>query len=111
MARKKRSIVETSSGNIFSDLGFPDPERERIKAQLTLQIYRIIKARGLTQTAAGAILGIRQPHVSALMRGRSGTYSAERLMEFLVALGHDVEVSIRPARRRAGQMSVAVRQA
>jgi predicted XRE-type DNA-binding protein len=81
--------VEEGSGNVFADLGFPNPERELLKARLTLQIYRLIKDRGLTQAQAGAILGIKQPHVSGLMRGRSGNFSVERLMECLTALGQD----------------------
>src|SRR5574341_1749665 len=91
MATKKQERVtfEKSSGNVFADIGFANPERERVKAYLTLQIYRIIKSRGLTQAEAGAILGIKQPHVSALMRNRSGNFSVERLMDFLIALGHD----------------------
>jgi predicted XRE-type DNA-binding protein len=50
----------------------------------------------LTQTEAGKILGIKQPHVPALMRNRSGTFSVERLMDFLTALGQDVEITVRP---------------
>ncbi|HET7842418.1 MAG TPA: helix-turn-helix transcriptional regulator, partial [Terriglobia bacterium] len=69
MKRKNAIRVEESSGNVFRDLGFPDPERELLKARLTLQIYRLIKQRGLTQTEAGKVLGIKQPHVSGLMRG------------------------------------------
>lgn len=87
---------EESSGNVFADLGFPHPEKELLKAHLTLQIYKLLKERDLTQTKAGEILGIKQPHVSALMNGRSGTFSVERLMEFLTALDQDVEISIRP---------------
>jgi predicted XRE-type DNA-binding protein len=78
-----RIRVEQGSGNVFRDLGFPHPEREQLKADLTLQIYRLIKQRGLTQAEAGEILGIRQPRLSALMRGRSGAFSVERLMYFL----------------------------
>jgi predicted XRE-type DNA-binding protein len=77
-----------------------------LKAQLTLQIYRLIKQRGITQTEAGKILGIRQPHVSALMRNRAGTFSVERLMEFLTALGQDVEITVRPTRKGHGAVSV-----
>src|SRR3990167_7614698 len=99
MKRKGKGIrVEEGSGNVFRDLGFPNPEREQLKADLTLQIYRLIKQRGLTQAEAGEILGIRQPHVSALMRGRSGAFSVERLMQFLTALGQDVQVTVRPTR-------------
>jgi len=110
MKKKHTKIaVEESSGNIFADLGFPHPEREELKARLTLQIYRLIKQRGLTQAKAGELLGIKQPHVSGLMRGQSGTYSVERLMEFLTALGQDVEITVRPTHRREhGSLSVVV---
>ena len=79
-----------------------------MKARLTLQIYRLIKARGLKQADAGKILGIKQPHVSALMRNRSGAFSVARLMEFLTALGQDVEIIVRPTRRERGVVSVVV---
>lgn len=109
MAKKTKAIqIERGSGNVFADLGFPDPEGEQFKATLMLQIYRIIKARKLTQTEAGRALGIRQPNVSRLMRGSSGSYSVERLMEFLTALGHNVEVKITPTRKKHGAMSVVV---
>ena len=73
MPRKKATIdYEEGSGNIFADLGFPHPKQELLKARLTLEIYRIIKARHLTQAQAGEILGIKQPHVSLLMRNRPG---------------------------------------
>ncbi|HTF70115.1 MAG TPA: helix-turn-helix transcriptional regulator, partial [Edaphobacter sp.] len=84
--KKRTSSITEGSGNVFADLGFANPEQEQLKAHLTLQIYRTIKQRGLTQTQAGAILGVKQPHVSGLMRGRSGNFSVGRLMEFLTAL-------------------------
>ena len=103
---KKPITVEKSSGNVFADLGLPHPEQELLKAKLTLHIYRLIKSRDLTQAEAGKILGIKQPHVSALMRNRSGTFSVERLMDFLTALGQDVEINLRPARGEHGEVSV-----
>jgi predicted XRE-type DNA-binding protein len=93
MKNDARIRVKESSGNIFRDLGFPHPEREHLKARLTLQIYRLVNDRGLTQTMAGQILGIRQLHVSGLMRGQSGNFSVERLRDFLTALGQDVEIT------------------
>jgi predicted XRE-type DNA-binding protein len=105
-AQSKRIRAEKSSGNVFADLGLPHPEQELLKSRLTLQIYRLIKARGLKQAEAGKILGIRQPHVSALMRNRSGNFSVERLMEFLTALGQDVEIVVRPTHKQHGEMSV-----
>ena len=102
------SILE-SSGNVFADLGLPNPEQEMMKARLTLQIYKIIRERGLTQAQAAKVLGIKQPHVSLLMRNRAGSFSASRLMEFLTALGQDVEISVRPSTKPHGEMSVSIR--
>src|SRR5277367_1376244 len=105
-ARSKRMRVEQSIGNVFADLGLPYPEQELLKAKLSLQIYRLIKRRGLKQAEAGKILGIQQPHVSALMRNRAGAFSVERLMDFLTALGQDVEIIVKPTRKSHGEVSV-----
>jgi len=101
-AAAAKRIMEESSGNVFADLGLPHPEQELLKAKLTLQIYGLIKQRGITQTEAGKILGIKQP----LMRNRSGVFSVERLMEFLTALGQDVQITVRPTRKQHGEVSV-----
>ena len=103
-----KSITE-GSGNVFADLGLPNPEQELMKAELTLQIYRIIKQRGITQAEAAKTLGVKQPHVSLLMRNRAGSFSVGRLMEFLTALGQDVEIGVRPSRKEHGEMSVTLR--
>jgi predicted XRE-type DNA-binding protein len=102
----KADRVVTESGNVFADLGVADADQELMKARLTLQIARIIKERGLTQTQAAKILGVQQPHVSALARNRAGTFSVGRLMEFLTALGQDVEITVRTTRKHHGAMSV-----
>lgn len=106
--KKNTSLITEGSGNVFADLGFANPEQERIKAHLALQIYRTIMQPGLTQTQAGAILGFKQPHVSGLMRGRSGNFSVGRLMEFLTTLGQDVQIAIRPSLKPHGEMSVTL---
>lgn len=105
-AATKRMRVERSSDNVFADLGLPHPEQELLKAQLTLQIYKLVKQRGITQAEAGKLLGIKQPHVSLLMRNRAGSFSVERLMDFLTALGQDVEIKVRPARDEHGAVSL-----
>src|SRR6266581_1013715 len=108
-ARKRGARVTEGSGNVFADLGLPNPEQELLKARLTLQIYKIVKARGLTQAQAGKLLGIKQPHVSALMRNRAGNFSVGRLIEFLTALGQDVQITVKPTRKATGEMSVVMR--
>ena len=100
--------AEKSSGNVFADLDLPHSEQELLKTKLTLQIYRLIKGRNLTQAAASKILGIKQPHVSLLMRNRSGNFSVERLMDFLTALGQDVEIIVKPRRPSAERASTRV---
>lgn len=104
--RKNKSPVTESSGNVFADLGLIHPDQALLKARLTLQVYRTTKERKLTQTQAGDILGTKQPQVSSLMRGQSGAFSVERLMAFITALGHDIEIAIAPSRNKHGEMSV-----
>ena len=108
MEKGKRIRAEQGSGNVFADLDLPHAEQELLNARLTLQIYKIIKDRGLTQAKAGEIPGIKQPHVSALMRNRAGMFSVERLMELLTHLGHDVEITVRSTRKERGKVSVVV---
>jgi predicted XRE-type DNA-binding protein len=109
MPAKKRSTApdfEESTGNVFADLGIPHPERELLRARLTLRIYQNIRGRGLTQSQAAALLGIGQPHVSLLMRNRAGSFSVERLMEFLTSLGQDVEIAVRPSHKPRGAVTL-----
>ena len=112
MKKRRKTANETmitaGSGNVFADLGIPNPEQELLKAELTLQIYRIIKQRKLTQTQAGKTLGIPQPHVSALARNRAGNLSVGRLLDFLTALGQNVEITAKPANKEQGEMSVVL---
>jgi predicted XRE-type DNA-binding protein len=102
---KKRAIAaERSSGNVFADLGLPDAKERLAKAELARRIGEIIAARRLTQVEAATLLGIDQPKVSALVRGRLQAFSLERLMRFLNVLGRDVEIVVKPkarGRRRA----------
>ncbi len=98
-------VIE-GSGNIFADLGLPNADQEQTKARLTLEIARIIKDRGLTQVEAAKVLGIQQPHVSALIRNRAGSFSVGRLIDFLTALGRNVEITVTPAREEHGAMSI-----
>jgi predicted XRE-type DNA-binding protein len=87
---------EKSSGNVFADLGFPNSEQELVKAELTVQIYQLLKGRGLTQSEAAKLLGTTQAQVSTLMRCRPVSVSVGRLMEFLTILGQDVELTVKP---------------
>ena len=99
--------IKQSGGNIFADMGFENPEEELARAQIVCRICDIIRARKLTQVTAAEILGIDQPKVSALMKGRFGGFSSDRLFRFLNALDRDVEIVIKP-KSPDGQASVRV---
>ncbi len=100
--------VEQGSGNVFADLGLPNPEERLAKAALAFRIAGVIRARRLTQASAARILKIDQPKISRLLRGQLSGFSAERLMQFLTLLGRDVEIVIKraPRSRRLGRVRV-----
>jgi len=104
------SSYKISSGNVFADLGVDAPEEALAKAELTAKISQIITAKGLTQIAAAKLLGIDQPKVSALLRGKLTGFSTERLIRFLNTLGRDVEIVVkdRPRGRGPGHLQVVV---
>jgi predicted XRE-type DNA-binding protein len=89
-----KSKVKESSGNVFADLGIPNPEDAIAKAEVVRQIHRTIKKKRLTQIKAAKILGISQPKISLLLRGHFENFSLERLFRFLNKLGQDIRISI-----------------
>ena len=101
----RRAKVEKSSNNVFADLGLPDAETHFLKAQIVAEIYRLATEEKLTQTAAGARMGISQPEVSRLFKGNFREYSIDRLMGFLTAFDRDVEIVARPHKRKAARKS------
>ena len=104
----ERIKATRSSGNVFADLGRPQPEEALAKARLAYEIERSIRKQGLKQSEAAKVLGIDQPKVSALRNGRLSGFSVERLIRFLNALHRDVEivVSAKPSSRRRGRLLV-----
>ena len=95
----KRIKVETGSGNVFADIGLPNPEEALAKAEIARRVNRILENRGLNQAEAGAALGIPQPRVSDLARGRLEKFSLEKLIDFAKRLGNDIEIRIKPSRK------------
>ncbi len=99
MKKKIASIeIEESSGNVFADLKLPRPQECLTKADLAIQINKLIKIRKLTQKEAGILLGLDQPKISALNRGRLSGFSIERLFKLLSILDQDIEIIIKPHR-------------
>lgn len=86
----------TSSGNVFADLGLPDAEQRLVKSRLAAALQRSMREMGLNQTAAAARMGIPQPKLSKILRGRFDGISETYITEGLRKLGHDVEIRVKP---------------
>ena len=96
-----------SSGNVFADLGFEQPDIELVKSDLAIEIAGAIRDRGWTQKQAADVLGIDQPKVSAITRGRLGDFSIERLMKLLTKLDREVSITVHaPPAGRPAHLSV-----
>lgn len=102
--------VRASSGNIFADLGRPDADEALARVRLAQQIAEIIDRRTLSQTEAADIMGLDQPKVSALVRGRLSGFSTDRLLRCLMQLGQDVDIVVRdkPSNHPKAHISVVV---
>jgi predicted XRE-type DNA-binding protein len=98
--------ITSSSGNVFADLDLPNPEEMLVKAELARKISNAITARHITQAEAAELLGIDQPKVSALMRGRLTGFSLERMFRFLNTLGIDVEITVKSKLRDNARVTV-----
>ncbi len=110
MSREKcvesKSEIHDSSGNIFEDMEMSDAGERLVRAELARVIRKTVKERGLTQGEAAAVLGVKQPDVSDLIRGKLARFSMERLERFLNAL--DMEVRIQVGPRPAGKAQAGV---
>jgi predicted XRE-type DNA-binding protein len=95
----KRIPSEKGTGYVFAGIGLPNPEEALAKAEIARQVNRILVAGKLSQVEAGVILGIAQPRVSDLIRGRLGRFSLDKLIDFAKRSGNDVEIRIKPSRR------------
>jgi predicted XRE-type DNA-binding protein len=93
-----RRTYEVGSGNVFADVGVPNAEEHLVKAQLVHKIDKLMRERGLKQGQVAELCGIKQPDVSKMLRGDFRQFSVERLLRFLVALGQDVEIVVKPPR-------------
>ena len=93
---KERTEIHEGSGNVFADIGLPDAEELLLKSRLVIELRRLIAARDLTQSAAAERLGITQPELSHLLRGRLRGISVERLLRMLTAFEQDIDIVLRP---------------
>jgi predicted XRE-type DNA-binding protein len=102
----KTTRITRGSTNVFADLGLPDADERLFKARIAAVIGERITELNLTQSAAALKLGISQPDISNIVRGRLKGFTLERLLVYLRALGNDLEVKVTPAKNpnRAGRI-------
>jgi predicted XRE-type DNA-binding protein len=110
MPREISGKITRGSGNVFADMGLPDAAELNTKARLGAAIHHIVEGRRLSQAEIAATLCVNQPKVSALLNYKLEGFSVERLMHFLVALGHDVEIVVK-AKPRSRSARIAVKAA
>jgi predicted XRE-type DNA-binding protein len=93
-----RSKLTRSTGNVFSDIGFPAEEAAhlRIRSELMTTLLKLIRSRGLTQARAATIFGVTQPRVSDLVRGKMELFSIDMLVSMLARAGVRVRVVVGP---------------
>src|ERR1035437_9170790 len=103
---EEQIAVHEGSGNVFADLGLPDAEELLVKAAVVSRLSDLIVGRGMTQAQVATLLGVDQPKISALLRGRLRGFSLERLLSFLIALDQDVEIVVHHKTERRATLTV-----
>ena len=88
-----------SGGNVFTDLGFPQEESDKltIKSHLMMEIESYIKEKGMTQTQASELMGVSRPRISDVMRGRIDKFTIDALVDMLSRAGRKVAVTVEHA--------------
>jgi predicted XRE-type DNA-binding protein len=101
--------ITRGSGNVFADIGLADPDEEAIKARLVMTLRSEMTRRKLSQAKAAELIGLAQPDVSNLLRGRVAGFSLHRMLEIMEALGNDVEITVRSTgTERRGRRTLTV---
>jgi predicted XRE-type DNA-binding protein len=104
---KRNDVVVRASSNVLSDLGVSNAAEKKTKVRLAVAINQILGKANMSQAAAAKMLGINQPKISALANYRLDGFSVERLLNFLNALGQDIEIVIRtPKTRKTARIHV-----
>ncbi|MDR2881482.1 MAG: helix-turn-helix domain-containing protein [Azoarcus sp.] len=109
----KKSVINDveiweSSGNVFADLGLPDAEKLKIKTGLIIEIMNAMERLDLTQQEAARRMGITQPKLSDILRGKNFSISERKLMDCLNRLGYDIEIRVKPTLEPVGHLMLAV---
>jgi predicted XRE-type DNA-binding protein len=94
--------ITRSSGNVFSDLGFPSEEAEYLKIRSSLMIHlrKTIEAKGMKQAEAAKLLGVTQPRISDLYKGKIHLFSIDTLVDMLAHAGVHIKLVVASPKRK-----------
>jgi predicted XRE-type DNA-binding protein len=104
--RDKETLVAQSAGDVFADLDIELDAKDRMKNAIAREITNLVEARSLTQKEVASILGTDQAKVSNITRGRLSGFSVDRLVNFLICLGYDVDIHLSKSRSDKGRVTV-----
>ena len=96
---KSRTVLTKSSGNVFTDLGFAESEAQNLalRSDLMVRIEKLVKESGMTQQQAAKALGVSQPRLNALLKGKIADFSLDALVNMLARAGMQVKMTVRKA--------------
>ncbi len=92
-------MITRRGGSVFADIGFA-PEQAtnlRLRSELMMRVERYVRDAGTTRTEAARMLGITQPRLNALLKGRIDLFSLDALVNMLARAGIGVELKLRKA--------------
>ena len=96
---KSRTVLTKSSGNVFSDLGFAESEAQNLalRSDLMVRIEKLVRQSSMTQQQAAKALGVSQPRLNALLKGKIADFSLDALVNMLARTGMQVKMTVRKA--------------
>lgn len=106
--KTKKLEYTVGSENIFTDLGFKNPDKHLAKAMLASQINDLIIQKSLTPQMAGKLLGLDRVKISALKSGDLVSFSLERLFRFLNILGQSITIKVSPIKATKNSTTINV---
>ena len=89
--------ITKGSGNVFRDMGFPEGEAQNLllRTDLMIKIEQLIKKSGLIQSEAAKVLGITQPRINDLLKGRIEKFSLDTLVNMVARAGMEVKMTVK----------------
>jgi predicted XRE-type DNA-binding protein len=97
--------IERGSGNVFVDIGFPPDEAHNLllRSEMMTRIELFVKRSGLTQSQAAKLLGMTQPRLNALLKGKIGLFSLDALVNAATRAGFDVALRVSPVKKKSAE--------